>query len=205
MNAEVMTKIDLIRHGEPVGGRKFRGSVDDPLSEIGWAQMRETVHGHRPWTRIVTSPLKRCQGFAEDLATRLDIPLEIAPDLREISFGEWDGRSVQDIDSKTPEALSLFWQDPVRHPPPGGERIEAFARRVEAAWRTLLDRNTGEHVLVVCHGGVIRMVLCRAVLGMPLDHLWHLEVPYAAVSRVRIYHDGDIRRPVLAFHAGQLP
>ena len=41
MSEKIVTRIDLIRHGEPVGGRRYRGQIDDPLSEKGWKQMRE--------------------------------------------------------------------------------------------------------------------------------------------------------------------
>jgi alpha-ribazole phosphatase len=52
--------LDFMRHGEPVGGRKYRGQLDDPLSEKGWEQMRAAVGEAWPWTRIVSSPLLRC-------------------------------------------------------------------------------------------------------------------------------------------------
>lgn len=64
------TTVDLLRHGEPVGGRKYRGQTDDALSETGWAQMRAAVDGHRPWDVIVSSTLLRCIEFARELAAR---------------------------------------------------------------------------------------------------------------------------------------
>ena len=54
------TLIDIIRHGEPVGGKRYRGQIDDPLSEKGWQQMRDAVAGHNPWDVIISSPLARC-------------------------------------------------------------------------------------------------------------------------------------------------
>ena len=48
MSELVNTTIDLIRHGEPVGGRKYRGQIDDPLSDKGWTQMRQAVADHKP-------------------------------------------------------------------------------------------------------------------------------------------------------------
>ena len=46
------TTVDLLRHGEPEGGKKFRGAVDDPLSPQGWAQMRTAVGDGRDWQVI---------------------------------------------------------------------------------------------------------------------------------------------------------
>jgi len=46
MSRKPITTLDLMRHGEPVGGRRYRGQMDDPLSEKGWAQMRNAVGNH---------------------------------------------------------------------------------------------------------------------------------------------------------------
>ena len=62
-----ITTIDLLRHGEPIGGRRYRGHIDDPLSEYGWSEMWHAVSGETPWQQIITSPLRRCREFAEAL------------------------------------------------------------------------------------------------------------------------------------------
>ena len=69
------TIIDLFRHGEPEGGKKYRGySVDDPLSEKGWSQMWDAIEGCKDWDCIVTSPMLRCREFSEKLSQKLDLP-----------------------------------------------------------------------------------------------------------------------------------
>ena len=80
MNLGSATLIDMLRHGEPDGGQKFRGAIDDPLSALGWVQMRAAAGDYRDWEAIVSSPLCRCAAFAAELAARLDRPLEIMPD-----------------------------------------------------------------------------------------------------------------------------
>jgi alpha-ribazole phosphatase/probable phosphoglycerate mutase len=199
MNEEIVTTVDLLRHGEPAGGVRYRGSIDDPLSETGWAQMRAAVDDHCPWHAVVSSPLRRCAEFARELSRRHQLPLSIAPGFREISFGEWEGHTVAEVMAANPEALSRFWRDPLNHPPPNGEPLLACNRRVAAAWHGLLRHQSGRHVLLVAHGGVIRIVL-RQVLDMPLKRLWRLEVPYATFSRIRVYHNGIQPEPLLEFH-----
>ena len=140
------TTIDLIRHGEPVGGSKYRGQTDDPLSEKGWAQMRAAVGDHRPWEAILTSPLARCRAFAEKLAARLALPLEMDARLMEVGFGEWEGRTVEELLATDSERLARFWSDPMRHAPPGGETLTAFRGRILAAWEDILARHAGRHV-----------------------------------------------------------
>ena len=66
-------RLDLLRHGETELGGGLRGSIDDALTDTGWAQMRAAVVGQGPWDRLVSSPLQRCARFAEELgAVRLN-------------------------------------------------------------------------------------------------------------------------------------
>ena len=73
------TTINLLRHGEPLGGSRYRGQVDDALSETGWQQMWQAVDGCKDWQQIITSPLQRCQAFAELLGERRGIPVHCEP------------------------------------------------------------------------------------------------------------------------------
>ena len=88
-----ITRLDLIRHGEPVGGRRFRGdAVDDPLSDTGWQQLESRLarldeQGMADWDVIATSPMVRCRSFAAEVAERRGLELVVDPDLREIGFG----------------------------------------------------------------------------------------------------------------------
>ncbi len=197
------TTVDLLRHGEPEGGQKFRGALDDPLSALGWTQLRTAVGDYRDWEIIVSSPLIRCAAFAQELAERLERPLEIVSDFREMNFGAWEGRTGAEVHAADPSALEHFWRDPVAHPIPGGEAVGDFDRRVGAAWDELLIRHSGQRVLLVAHGGTIRMVL-RRVLDLPLRNIWRLEAPYAALSRVRRHRDPEAV-PQLVFLNGRLP
>lgn len=197
------TTIDLIRHGEPVGGHRYRGQIDDPLSEKGWTQMRSAVGEHRPWQAILTSPLARCRAFAEELGARLVLPLEVDARLMELGFGEWEGRSAEELLVADPERLTRFWSDPLRHAPPGGETLAAFRDRILAAWEDILARHTGRHVLVVGHAGTIRIAMCHA-LDMPLERLFRIQVPNAGITRIQVDINGAGVLPRLVFHAGQL-
>ncbi|MDQ5907989.1 MAG: Histidine phosphatase family protein [Pseudomonadota bacterium] len=196
------TVVDLLRHGEPNGGQKFRGAVDDPLSEHGWEQMRTAVGDYREWEAIISSPLIRCAAFAQELAERLDCPLHIVPVFTEISFGVWEGRSVAEVHETDPRALGQFWRDPVAYPIPGGEPVVDFDRRISQAWEALLEEYRGRHVLLVTHGGVIRMVL-RQLLDMPIRRIWRMEAPFASLTRMRVHRDPE-SEPHLVFHNGRL-
>ncbi len=193
------TTLDLLRHGEPVGGRKYRGQIDDPLSEKGWAQMYAAVGDAVPWTRIVSSPLQRCRAFAEALAERYGLLLALDERLAEVGFGAWEGRSAGEIEQATPGAIERFKHDPVNARPQGAEPLAEFYARVAAALDAVLTRYPGQHVLLVGHAGVIRMAFAWA-LHVPLEHAYRIEVANAGLTRLRF----EGTRASLVFHGGGL-
>ncbi|RFA26845.1 histidine phosphatase family protein [Alkalilimnicola ehrlichii] len=194
--------VDFLRHGQPEGGSRFRGRLDDPLSPLGWEQMWAAVDGVEGWDGIVSSPLTRCAAFAEQLAARRGLPLRLDERLREISFGDWEGQAVERLYREAEAELSRYWADPIANPPPNGEPLPEFRDRIAAVWADLMQEAEGRHLLVVAHGGVIR-VLLSLVLEMPLAAVLRLEVPNAALSRVRVQADINGRpSPSLMFHAG---
>ncbi|MCW8919412.1 MAG: alpha-ribazole phosphatase family protein [Gammaproteobacteria bacterium] len=182
---EQTTIIDILRHGEPVGGARYRGQLDDPLSELGWAQMRAAVAGRDEWQQIVTSDLSRCAAFADELGERLAVPVERCVPFREIGFGDWEGLTAKEIMARDEAALFAFWQDPLTHTPPNGEPLPAFAERIEAAWQALLLRHAGKRLLLVGHAGMMRILLLKA-LNMPLDSFYRFDLRNAALIRLRV-------------------
>lgn len=190
------TLIDLLRHGEPVGGRRYRGQVDDPLSEKGWAQMRAATTDRPAWSAVVSSPLVRCRAFAEELAGQMALPVEIDARLMEVGFGVWEGCTADQIQAEDPLAIANFKHDPVRCRPAGAEALEAFYARVAAAYDEVLLRHEGRHVLLVAHAGVIRMVLCRA-LGLTPGQAYHIQVGTAAMARIKVDRNAERRHDLL--------
>lgn len=202
MSVAVGATFDLIRHGETEGGQRYRGWLDDPLSAVGWAQMRAAVDGACPWQAVVSSPLRRCRAFAEELCANTGLPLAIDDRLKEIGFGDWEGRSADEIERRQPGALLRYYADPLRHTPDGGESLETFSERVAAGWDALCRRHADQSVLLVTHAGVIRMVLVW-VLGLPTGNLFRIKVDHAAITRIRcdageppfcqlLFHDGTL-------------
>jgi probable phosphoglycerate mutase len=180
-----VSTIDLLRHGEPEGGVRYRGDgVDDPLSPRGWEQMWAAVGESRDWTHVVTSPLRRCRDFAEAMSARLAIPLDVDPRLREVGFGAWEGRRHEEVRDADPGAYLAFFRDAVRNRPPGSEPLDAFFARVRAGLVDVFDAHPEGHVLLVCHLGVIRAALALA-LEAPLAALYRMHAPYAGRIRLR--------------------
>ena len=179
-----VTRIDLLRHGECEGGHIFRGHNDVCLSDRGLAQMRRSTTSGGPWSRIISSPLQRCRVFAEQL---IGAPLVFDERLQEVGFGVWEGRPVEEVWRTDTEVITAWSRDPTSATPLGGEPLMAVAERVNACFRELYTEYRGQRLLLVTHGGVIRVLLSQ-VMGMPLSCAGRIHVPYAALSTVAIYH-----------------
>ncbi len=200
----MQTTIDLLRHGEVEGAACYRGSTDDLLTPNGWQQMRPILSLEPPWQRIISSPLQRCSRFAHELAEQHALTLEYDERLQEMHFGAWEGQSLSVLLETDKARLEQFWRDPLHSPPPQGESLQLLQTRVIVALNDLLERYRGEHLLLITHGGVIRILLAH-VLVMPLHAVMRLEVPHAALSRIQIYSERDLPDAyTLAFHAGVL-
>jgi alpha-ribazole phosphatase/probable phosphoglycerate mutase len=192
----MVTLLDFLRHGEPVGGRRYRGQTDDPLSEKGWSQMRAATAGERPWNTIVSSPLSRCRAFAEELARDAGLPLAFDERLKEVGFGTWEGRTAEELKRESPDCVLDFKLDPIAHRPAGAEPLAAFQARVAAAYEDLLIRHAGGHVLVVAHAGVMRMAICHT-LGLAAERAYRINVNSAGMARFRVEGEGARRLDTL--------
>ena len=185
----------MIRHGEPVGGRRYRGQVDDPLSDKGWHQMWAAVANPPPWEHIISSPLARCREFAVSLGEKLAVPVTQDARLREVGFGAWEGKTASELRDRDPGIIARFYSDPVNNRPQGAEPLADFAHRVSTAFADALSTYPGRHVLIVAHAGVMRAVIAH-VLDVPLGAMYRITVENASLIQIR---SDDERPPTLVF------
>lgn len=170
--------VDLLRHGD-TGQCSYRGQLDDALTGTGWAQLRAAVAG-REWEVIVSSPLQRCAAFARELSARRGLPLRLDPRLSEYHFGQWQGVPIDTLADRQGAALGRFWADPVAHPPPGAETFAAFRARLSEALDEIVGDPAARRVLVVTHGGAIRLLRCL-VEGRGYGDMAGIEVAHASL------------------------
>ncbi|MGY2377696.1 alpha-ribazole phosphatase family protein [Pseudomonas sp. SDO524_S393] len=184
--------LDLLRHGETELGGGLRGSLDDALTARGWEQMRAAVVNQGPWDRLVSSPLQRCARFAEELGERLALPVSLDKDLQELHFGAWEGQSAAALMETDAEALGLFWADPYSFTPPDGEPVSEFSRRVMGAVSRLHQAYAGQRVLLISHGGVMRLLLAQA-RSLPREQLLNVEVGHGGLFSMQVLADGVLK------------
>lgn len=175
------TCIDLLRHGD-TGERSYRGQLDDALSEQGWAQLRAAVKDGE-WDIVASSSLQRCAAFAKEIALARGLPLRLDARLAEYHFGAWQGVPIERIAQEQGDALGRFWADPVAYPPPGAETFEAFQHRLGAALDDVVAEAEGQRVLVVTHGGAIRLLRCL-VEKRGYGDMAGIDVPHASLHRL---------------------
>jgi probable phosphoglycerate mutase len=183
-----MRTLLLARHGQSVSNavRRFQGAQDVPLSELGRRQaiaLGAALRG-RPLAAVYASPLERARRTAEIAAAGLGVPITLVDDLRELSLGEWEGCTVEQIRTLPGDPYARWVRDPVACLPPGGEPLtQVQARVVRVVDEIAVAHSNGEDVLVVCHGGVISAYLAHC-LGLPLSAIWRLTVSNGGFTEV---------------------
>jgi broad specificity phosphatase PhoE/ribonuclease HI len=201
------TTLLLARHGRTVdtlrGAFAGRGGADPPLSPQGEADAARlagvllrlgTPASPLPLLPavevVVASPLLRAQGTAKVAADRLGVDVVPDGDWAEASFGAWDGLTYPEIARRDAATLGAWYGDPAVAPP-GGESLDDLAVRVRAARDRALAAQPGRSVLVITHGGPIRIVVRDALDAGPAT-LWRLKVTPAALTAVRFWPDGGV-------------
>ncbi|MDD5364185.1 MAG: histidine phosphatase family protein [Gallionellaceae bacterium] len=180
------TLITVLRHGEVAGrAHVFRGRSDEPLTERGRAQVLAVADRIGPLTRIAASPLRRCRDVAATLAEVRGLALAILPDMAEMDFGAWEGASVAEIAAAHPETYAAFHCYADHAVAPGGETLVAFRQRVVAAWEAWSAAEAGGHGLLLCHAGVMRILL-QHLLAIPPGALSRFALPEAAQFQVSL-------------------
>ena len=183
-----MSRLLLARHGQSVSNavRRFQGAQDVALSELGARQAEALGQAIRRLSiaAVYTSPLERARRTAEIAAAGLGVPLTPVDDLRELSLGEWEGRTVEEIRALPGDPYEQWVRDPVACLPPGGEPLPEVQARVVSAMADIAAAHpNGQQVLVVCHGGVISAYLAHC-LGLPLSSIWRLTVSNGSITEV---------------------
>ncbi|AHB48487.1 alpha-ribazole-5-phosphate phosphatase [Hyphomicrobium nitrativorans NL23] len=172
-------RLDLIRHGRTNMPGVLLGRTDAAATDASAADLIRQTEG-RIWSAIVATPLRRSHAFAERLARDRGLPLRIDSDWRELDFGDWDGKPIEELraDPVVAAHLDAFYRDAEAPAPPGGESWRMLEARTLRALNRLLDADPAESTLVVAHGGPIRATLSLAC-GLPFASTWAFRVDYA--------------------------
>ncbi len=212
----------LIRHGETEGAekRRYKGSIDVPLSENGIKQMEQVskhiVEENKNYSNplcpllvkggrggllkaVYCSDLKRAIKSAEIIAEPHSLNSSVVPALRERNFGLWEGLSFDEIREKYTREFDAWAGNPFQFSPMGGETTLEMQERVINALEKIIGNHHGENIAIVAHGGVNRIILCH-ILGIPLENIFRIEQDYGALNIVEFWD----RYPVVKLINGMM-
>lgn len=175
----------LVRHGRPElpdNEMRFLGWTDLSLSAEGRRQAAATRDALSACTfdRVIHSGLKRASETAAILAEGRSVPFEELPAFREIAFGEWELRSMKELAENEPEVFAERGRDFARFRPPGGESFLDVRDRVWPAFLDLLERESG-NLLIVAHAGVLKTIILT-LLDISWQKLFSLRQDYCGVN-----------------------
>ncbi len=186
-------RLIVVRHGETLYNvqSRFTGQSDIPLSALG--ERQAAALGKRlaaePLAAIAASDLQRARVTAQAIARYHELPVQEDADLREMTFGAWEGATYDEIMVRDADLVQRWLSDPTIYAPPGGETVIQLRDRVVRAlerWQTRCPETT---ILWAAHGGVIEVLLCH-LLGVDLKLRWQFRHENASITEIDLGRKG---------------
>ena len=187
-----MTFVYLVRHGQTAWNKEeiFRGRADVPLNEMGLKEAElaaEYFRGKRV-DAIYSSHTSRAIQTAEKIA--LVLGLKVAPHsgITDMSFGDWEGRPIKEVEKSDPDRFRLWEEEPHLLKVPGGETLDEVRVRAMAALEEVIASHAQGTVILVSHRVITKVLIC-AILGLDNSHFWQIDQDTTAINLIR-FKDG---------------
>ena len=187
-----MTSIYLVRHGQTAWNKEeiFRGRTDVPLNEVGLREaafageyLREVeIHA------IYSSPLARAWETAKRIAQFHNLKVLPLDGVIDISFGKWEGHSLQEIRNTDRELYRQWREEPHQVRLPGGESLEEVRVRSMSALEEMIRLHMGKTLVLVSHRVINKVIIC-GVLGLDNSHFWQITQDPTAINLIQ-YKNG---------------
>ncbi|MCE5200206.1 histidine phosphatase family protein [bacterium] len=191
-----MITLYVVRHGETVDNLEGRiqGHLDSPLTDLGQRQAQAAAErlASEQFAAAYSSDLGRAVATAEIITKPHNLPIQTTPLLREAYLGAVQGLKRAEFEERYPEQYRLWRQDSITNRPPEAERLEDVIEKCRTFIARVIDeREDGDKVLVVVHGGSLRGLICAAC-RLPVTFYRCIRTANASVSIIDV---GD--RPAL--------
>ncbi len=180
----------IVRHGRTAWNRevRFRGRMDLPLDEVGLQQAEAAARAvFARWpalSAIYSSPLQRAVQTATPIATRYGLPVQPHAALLDVDYGEWTGRTPEEVAASDPERFRLWLSAPHALTFPGGDSLPRLQERLRRLLDELEQRHAGQTVALVSHQ-LVNRVLLATLLDLPLAFYARLGQDNACVNLAR--------------------
>jgi probable phosphoglycerate mutase len=187
----------LLRHGETTYSRSggFCGSLDPELTPEGeeMAHAFAAAYGSLPWAAVYASPMRRTVSTALPLCQATGIEMRLRDGLKEIAYGDWEGRTTDEVKGTLPEDYHRWMTEPAWNAPTGsGETALQVANRASTVMTEIIETVSDGNVLIVSHKATLRILLC-SFLGIDLGRYRdRINALAGSVSVVRIGEFGPL-------------
>jgi len=193
-----MTSIYLVRHGQTAWNKEeiFRGRTDIPLDETGLKQAELAGEYFKAMViqGVYSSPLSRAWQTAEPIALFQNLKAQPIEGIIDMSFGNWEGHALQEIERIDPETYRQWREEPHLAKLPGGESLDDVRFRAMAALEWVIKKHPEGSVVLISHRVVNKVLIC-GILGIDNSHFWQIAQDTAAINLIQ-YKRG---RYVLSF------
>lgn len=185
-------RVYLFRHGETANARQIcmNGHFDVALSDTGLEQSRKLAEAlkDQPLRAVYSSDLQRTHDGAQLIAGHHALKPIAFPELRELSFGEWEGKSLAELSEQFPGEMGKRLKQTELFRADGGETFQELHDRVIPKFLEITASHPNDTIAFVCHGGVNRAILAH-LLGFPIANLFRIRQHFAAVNIIQFYED----------------
>ncbi len=206
-----MKTVYFVRHGQTNFNkeRRLQGWRDSELSEEGIAQAKGIAKSLLAFEigEAIASPLGRAMQTAVYIRNALQIPITTTDDLREVSFGLWEGNTLPQLEEKWPGEWAKRQADKWNYRPPGGEANKDAVYRAQRVKEWIETHNHSKPMLVVAHFAINRIVL-SLLAGIEPEDTVRMDVPHEVIYRVKKLDQGwqigycDLRKKMKEFEEG---
>ena len=182
--------IYLLRHGDTGLKNQYVGSSDVSLSPQGRREVEKSCAylSKVNFDTVLCSPMKRCVETASYLSC--SCPVLYQDFLQEIDFGRWEKKTFKEIVESDKVEIDNWVNNPDTFTFPGGESLSHFQTRVTMA-ANHIHQSDGKVILIVCHGGVIRHLLCN-LLNIPKEHYLLFDIHPGCFTTIRLHSEGGV-------------
>ncbi|SHJ47714.1 histidine phosphatase family protein [Paramaledivibacter caminithermalis] len=192
-----MLKLYLIRHGETQWNceAKTQGCKNIDLSKLGLLQGRLLANKlkklNEDYLKIYTSDLDRCYLTAKAVSEELKIDVEVHKDLREMSFGDWEGLTLEEIRKAYFKEYLRWRTEPHKAYIPKGESLKAVQNRCLNSVKKIIRKHNNGSVIIISHGVAIKTMIF-GLLGLDLKHFYSISLNNASLNKLEFRDYGPV-------------
>ena len=188
--------IYFLRHGETTASQAggYCGTLDPDLTPEGYQMAEDFANAYKslPWAAVFSSPLIRAVATARPLCEAAGIRMQLKDGLREIAYGQWEGKTPEEVNGEFHDDYVRWLADPGWNAPTGGERGIDIARRSSPVIEEIEQACSAGNVLVVSHKATTRIMLC-SLIGIDVGRFRdRISKPVASVSIIEMAVNGPL-------------